>query len=106
MMGIRLKYTKRSSKPGLEFTQFDICFLTPTPWQSQYCQQTPAIQTLKINNKAKIKERSKIEIGKIMHTVFHPSGSKQEVILVLMPGNGPGSRVTLPPQSFITSAVL
>lgn len=40
------------------------------------------------------------------HTDFQPSGSKQAVILVLIPGNGPGSRVTFPPTSLIASAVL
>jgi len=40
------------------------------------------------------------------NTVFHPSGSVHAVILVLMPGNGPGSRVICPPFSRITSAVL
>ena len=41
-----------------------------------------------------------------VHTVFQPSGSKQAVILVLMTGKGPGSRVIVPPCSFMASAVL
>lgn len=40
------------------------------------------------------------------HTAFQPSGSKHAVIFVLIPGNGPGSLVTLPPHSLIASAVL
>jgi dTDP-4-amino-4,6-dideoxygalactose transaminase len=40
------------------------------------------------------------------HTVFQPSGSVHAVILVLMPGNGPGSRVIFPPFTLIASAVL
>jgi hypothetical protein len=39
-------------------------------------------------------------------TDFHPSGSRMDVILVLIPGKGPGSRTTCPPNSFATSAVL
>jgi len=35
-------------------------------------------------------------------TVFHPSGSKNEVIFVLRPGIGPGCRVIFPPTSCIT----
>ena len=43
---------------------------------------------------------------KKIHTDFQPSGSVQAVILVLMPGNGPGSRVICPPFCLTTSAVL
>lgn len=39
-------------------------------------------------------------------TDFQPSGSRMDVILVLIPGKGPGSRTTFPPNSFTTSAVL
>lgn len=39
-------------------------------------------------------------------TVFQPSGSRHAVILVLIPGRGPGSLVIFPPQSLIASAVL
>lgn len=42
----------------------------------------------------------------IVHTVFQPSGSVQAVIFVLIPGNGPGSRVICPPFCLMTSAVL
>jgi len=35
-------------------------------------------------------------------TVFHPSGSKNEVTFVLRPGIGPGCRVIFPPTSCIT----
>jgi len=42
----------------------------------------------------------------IRHTDFQPSGSKHAVILVLIPGNGPGSRVIFPPASLMASAVL
>lgn len=35
-------------------------------------------------------------------TVFQPSGSRNEVILVLSPGIGPGCRVTFPPSSWVT----
>ena len=34
-------------------------------------------------------------------TVFQPSGSRKEVILVLIPGIGPGCRVILPPSSCV-----
>lgn len=40
------------------------------------------------------------------HTVFQPSRSKQAVIFVLIPGKEPGSRIIVPPQSLIASAVL
>uniref|UniRef100_A0A0D9VEU2 non-specific serine/threonine protein kinase n=1 Tax=Leersia perrieri TaxID=77586 RepID=A0A0D9VEU2_9ORYZ len=43
---------------------------------------------------------------KVSKTQGLPSGSTIDVILVLIPGNGPGSRTTCPPDSFTTSAVL
>jgi hypothetical protein len=39
-------------------------------------------------------------------TYFQPSGSTQAVILVPMPGTGPGSLVIVPPAALICSAVL
>lgn len=39
-------------------------------------------------------------------TNFQPSGSKQAVILVLIPGKGPGSSIIFPPNSLIASALL
>ena len=35
-------------------------------------------------------------------TIFHPSGSKKEVVFVLRPGIGPGSQVIVPPSSCMT----
>lgn len=51
----------------------------------------------------KITEKKKEERS---YTVFQPSGSKHAVILVLITGKGPGSRVTCPPHSLIASAAL
>lgn len=85
---------------------------TPVPLQSRCCRQTPAMTRGRVSKcfywwpaeESTLKYLADRSIWS--DTDFQPSGSRMDVILVLIPGNGPGSRTTCPPNSFTTSAVL
>jgi hypothetical protein len=112
-------YSENRSPCGLHST------LTPAPWQSQHCRQKPEKPTVRLKIwSAELEESiNRTQLHKLIkypkfqrkknnslyrqpHTDFQPSGSRQAVILVLIPGRGPGSRVSFPPKAFTASAVL